>query len=141
VETDLGYETPCYLWTTTDKHTGYGQVTIAGVHSQVHRLAYRFFKGRIPAGYEIDHLCHNACDDCPGGKVCIHRRCLNPAHLEAVPRQTNARRSRHVTKLTADDVRAIRASTDTQVSIGKAYGLGQAQISRIKNFKRWRDIP
>ena len=41
-----------------------------------HRAAYEAFKGLIPAGLEIDHLCRNRC-------------CVNPEHLEAVTTQIN----------------------------------------------------
>jgi hypothetical protein len=36
----------------------------------------------------IDHTCHNG-TDCVGGFACLHRRCCNPAHLEAVTHREN----------------------------------------------------
>src|SRR5215831_5464417 len=51
-----------------------------GMVTQVHRLSYLLFRGPIPDGYHIDHLC----------KV---RGCWRPDHLEAVTPGENARRA------------------------------------------------
>jgi hypothetical protein len=45
-----------------------------------HRVAYESAKGRIPPGLTVDHLCFN-------------KRCINPAHLEAVTRAENTHRA------------------------------------------------
>lgn len=42
----------------------------------VHRIVYEVYKGKIPKGLTIDHLCRN-------------RRCINPYHLEAVTQKVN----------------------------------------------------
>lgn len=44
-----------------------------------HVVAYRWFVGDIPDGYQIDHLCRNT-------------KCVNPSHIEAVTSQENHRR-------------------------------------------------
>ena len=48
--------------------------------SKAHRISYEFYKGTIPNGLTIDHLCKN-------------KGCVNPEHLEAVTKEENA--SRH----------------------------------------------
>lgn len=75
---------------------GYGRIRIMGFTSKVlaHRAAYLLSVGPIPAGLEVDHLCHNADRTCPGGFDCLHRSCVAPGCLEAVPRGVNIRRRR-----------------------------------------------
>jgi DNA invertase Pin-like site-specific DNA recombinase len=45
-----------------------------------------------------------------------------------------------VAKLTAEDVRAIRASDMKQRDIAKAYGVSECTISHIVNRKTWRNV-
>jgi hypothetical protein len=71
----------CWLWTTDISTEGYGRMKDAkrGKRVLAHRLAYELFKGPIPEGLDLDHLCRN-------------RHCFNPEHLEPVTRQENFRR-------------------------------------------------
>lgn len=68
----------CWLWTAaTNPGTGYGQFAIRhGVQVQVHRYSYALANGPIPEGFDVHHTCHV-------------RRCLNPAHLQALSRSQN----------------------------------------------------
>jgi len=66
----------CWNWIAGQVgRSGYG----AFRKSRAHRVAYEMFRGPIPTGLEIDHLCRN-------------RKCVNPWHLEAVTRLINVRR-------------------------------------------------
>ena len=72
----------CWTWTGTMDSSGYGRFyPIKGSPHRVraHRVAYELFRGQIPAGLEVDHLCRN-------------RQCVNPDHLEPVTRMENQRR-------------------------------------------------
>ena len=80
---------PCQLWAGRLNPDGYGRQGRQGI---AHRIAYEQAHGPIPAGMQVDHLCHNADPDCPANASCLHRRCVNPDHLEAVDASTNARR-------------------------------------------------
>lgn len=83
----------CWIWigylSKSPRSSGYGLLG----KRYAHRLSFQVFVGAIPDGYEIDHLCHSYNLDCPGG-ACLHRRCVNPSHLEPVTRQVNLLRGR-----------------------------------------------
>lgn len=81
----------CWLWQSELQGGGYGRfVQWRGGRKNLyaHRVSYLLTHGEIPAGMDIDHNCHNL-SDCPGGKTCPHRRCVNPSHLRAVSRKVN----------------------------------------------------
>lgn len=74
-------ETGCWLWCGCIDRCGYGKVYYRErAETLAHRASYLVFKGGIPAGCEIDHLCGN-------------RSCINPAHLQAVPHSVNVSRA------------------------------------------------
>jgi len=70
----------CWVWKGFTTPNGYSHSKLNGVRKLAHRFSYEIFKGEIPEGYQIDHLC----------KV---RHCINPDHLEAVTPQENIARS------------------------------------------------
>ncbi len=75
--------TGCWLWLGTLSKAGYGRIMIRRQQKRAHRVAYEYFKGPIPPGLDLDHLCFT--------KVCI-----NPDHLEPVTRSVNMKRALHV---------------------------------------------
>lgn len=84
----------CWIWPGALFGTGYGhvawQVNNEQFHRGVHRVVYMALVGPIPAGFDLDHICHDPGVCRPAAaKDCPHRRCCNPAHLEPVDRQTN----------------------------------------------------
>lgn len=74
--------TGCWLWIGGMTRSG-GYGIVARSHrkdlSVAHRASYEFYRGAIPAGLELDHLCRV-------------RSCVNPYHVEPVTRKENARR-------------------------------------------------
>lgn len=66
--------TGCWLWNASLTSWGYG--AFRGFNA--HAIAYRWFVGPT-TGLEVDHLC-------------CHKRCVNPAHLEAVTKRENFER-------------------------------------------------
>lgn len=79
--------TGCWEWQgATDN--GYGRTRWQGKKSYAHRVVYEHFRGIVPAGLHIDHLCRN-------------RRCANPWHLEPVSRKENILRGDGPTALNA----------------------------------------
>jgi hypothetical protein len=81
----------CWLWTASVMGGGYGNFSIDGRPVYAHRWIYEQTIGPIPSGLTLDHTCHNADQDCPGG-ACAHHRCVNTAHLEPVSQAVNSQR-------------------------------------------------
>ena len=90
----------CWPWIGCVTNRGYGLISIGGHPVAPHRLAFEIFCELIPAGLQIDHMCHNG-SGCPGGSACLHRRCCNPEHLEAVPGPVNTARGQSPSALNA----------------------------------------
>lgn len=61
----------CWVWQAAINRDGYGSFRMGGKLYKAHRASYIIYKGNIPEGLHIDHLCRN-------------RLCVNPEHLEAV---------------------------------------------------------
>jgi len=77
-------EAGCWIWLGSYSGSGYGafSLTIGPYKSltEAHRASYWMFKGPIPKGMHIDHLC----------KV---KQCVNPYHLDCVTPRENIMRS------------------------------------------------
>lgn len=74
----------CWPWLGSVKETGYGNFALHAANRttivRAHRFAYELWRGPIPAGLDLDHLCRS-------------RACVNPSHLEPVTRRENLHRS------------------------------------------------
>lgn len=72
----INYETGCWEWTGALDIGGYGQISVDNRCKLAHRISWNVFKGAIPNGLQIDHLCRN-------------RKCVNPDHLRVTTRKDN----------------------------------------------------
>lgn len=75
----------CWEWTGAKIPSGYGRFGYTNengtlINTYSHRISYMLFKGEIPKGKVIDHLCKN-------------KSCVNPDHLEVVTQRVNVLRS------------------------------------------------
>jgi hypothetical protein len=70
----------CWEWIANKAPSGYGQFR-KNTHKNMraHRFSYEFFRGPIPDGLVIDHLC-------------LKKDCVNPCHLEVVTVKENTLR-------------------------------------------------
>lgn len=80
---------PCWIWNAN--HRSYRCIKWQEHTEKVHRLLYAWLVHSLPRGYkygEIDHLCRN-------------KSCVNPVHLEFVPRRINILRGNGPTAINA----------------------------------------
>ncbi len=86
----------CWEWRGTLTTRKYGRIKHPGGRAALaHRVSYELVYGPIPDGLVLDHRCHTEDTTCPGGDDCMHRRCVNPHHLDVVTQGENTRRSPH----------------------------------------------
>ena len=103
--------------------TGYGRFW----NKLAHRYFYEKYKGKIPKGLVIDHLCKN-------------RKCVNPNHLEPVSQALNVRRG-NLPKLNLQKVAIIKSlyrQGFSQQTLANRFSVNQSQISRAVTGSRWR---
>lgn len=83
--------------------------------------------------------------DMEAAHTCGNRACVNMKHLYWASKSKNEldkieHGTSYVTKLTREQVIAIREDTRSQRAIAADYGLTQANVSRIKLRKTWKHI-
>lgn len=84
--------TGCWLWTACVVHSGYGNFD----REEAHRVAWRLYRGPIPEGMYIDHMCRV-------------RSCVNPDHLRVVtPKQNSLENSESFAAKYAKQTECVR---------------------------------
>lgn len=121
-------ENGCWRWQLYVRSHGYGQIGVPGVGVRyVHRVAYEAWKGPIPDGLQIDHLCRV-------------RDCCNPDHLEAVTCRENLVRGVGFTAKHAATTHCPAGhpydAVNTYVRAGR--GGRDCRRCRIAAHQRWR---
>lgn len=128
----------CLIWPFAVNETGRGQVRIKGRTASAPRAMCIEAHGEPPTAD------HHAAHSCGNG----HRGCVNPKHLRwATPAENEGDKRAHGTlrrgdkintsRLSEDDVRSIRESTESGVALAKRYGVTAAAISSIRTGKNW----
>lgn len=122
----------CWRWTGTLNSKGYGRYCFAGKSFGAHRLAFALGKNTALPG--LVFVCHR----------CDTPSCINPDHLflglasdnnKDMKAKGRARAPRNMDnpacKLTEQDIRDIRASSERQVDLCRKYGVSDGHMSRI----------
>lgn len=115
---EISVDSECWLWTGRTNADGYAHTSQADGQQLVHRIVYQLLVGPIPDNLVTDHLCHSlaiSSGECSGGVTCLHRRCINPLHLEIVDRYTNNQRSMAAT------VNSARQQAKTHCKFGHPF--------------------
>lgn len=145
---------PCWLWQAAMfTQSGYGAFVFCGERVGAHRVAWFLRHGTWPTLH-----CLHRCDV---------RNCVNPNHLyegthqenmadmarrgrcrkpgNAEPREDLRSKFRGQSKLSPDDVRAIRAAyipgETTLVGLGRRFGVSYRTIALTVERKIWKDVP
>src|SRR5574343_1910576 len=113
--------TGCWIWLRSLGSHGYGNATMPPTRVTVaHRVSFIAFHGPIPDGLLVQHSCDN-------------HWCVAPHHLSLGTDKTNAedkqRKGRAARRLTARDVREIRARVGPQASIASEFGVDPAMVA------------
>ena len=125
----------CWIWMAYKRRDGYGEFHLEGSTQLSHRVSYEMFKGRIPDGLDIDHMCHN-------------RSCVNPDHLQAVDRSLNNQNRRSAQSNSKSGVRGVSLCKTTgrwrvvmtenkkSVHVGRFDSIDRAELAAIEYRQR-----
>lgn len=134
----------CWQWTGKTERNGYGRFQTGGrgsPHVGAHRFAFHLATGESPQ--VVMHRCDNRC-------------CVNPRHLEAGTHKENTAdmyakgrakpgralgKNNFNTKLTPDDVRAIRQRQGQSAgSVGRDFGVDHKAVLAIWRGITWKHV-
>lgn len=137
--------TGCWLWTAALDAYGYAVLGLIIDKKKrpkhASRISYQLFRGDVPLGTVVRHICDEPL-------------CVNPDHLilgtqednmaDKVRRNRQNRGDNHGRrKLTLDQVmqiKSLRLSGLTLNAISEQFDVGEVQVWRICNGKRWKHL-
>lgn len=138
----------CWIWVgPVDYREGfkpYGRMWKDGTTVVAHRVSWQVYRGPIPRGMLVLHHCDNA-------------SCVNPDHLflgtyrdntqdmmqknrDAGIRESRRGEKNNFAKLTADQVKAIRADPGSDQDVAHRYGVTRMAITKIRSRENWKHI-
>lgn len=134
----------CLIWPFATGADGYGRAhrPKRGSLTTASHLMCELAHGPRPSRiHEAAHSCGNG-----------NKGCVNPRHVYwATPTENQRDRIEHGTsnrgtqqgasRLTDDDVRAIRAATCSQADLAMRYGVDQSHINKIIHRRAWAWLP
>lgn len=130
----------CIEWRGYRNRDGYGVLHKTERRWLAHRLAWTEQVGDIPAGMYVCHTCDNpACVNVDHLFIGTHKDNMADKIAKGRARPPQGE-GHHRAKLSDDDVRAIRASSEPAKNISQQYGISLPAVYNIRNRKRWTHI-
>lgn len=128
----------CWLWTSRTNRQGYGRI---GSTATAHRRSYEYYKGKIPKGMCVCHIC-----DVP--------LCVNPSHLflgthkdnsqDAVSKGRQAKGSKIRTSILTEElvlqIRKMRLSGKEYKEIADYFNVCWGTVCGICNNREWTHV-
>lgn len=131
----------CWVWTSTLDTGGYGQLSVNGTLTLVHRISWEMHYGPIPEGVLVLHKCDNP-------------PCVRPDHLflgddyaniqdrNSKGRQTRGENHPHA-KLTDADVirmRKLQLKGYSMVKLSTIFKMSYGQVYMICKGRLWKHL-
>lgn len=137
----------CWIWQRATDGLGYPIMKVDGAMRLVRRVVVqasgRVLQPRQPVGVR--------CDD----RLCVHPEHVYPSSVRAIAKKAakqgafskptrgakiaKAKRASSKAKLTLEQAREIRASSDSGPVLALRYGVNKSLINRIRSGDAWRD--
>jgi hypothetical protein len=136
--TRVGLE--CWEWVGAKTRWGYGSFRLGGRSVLAHRAAWMIFRSEDPGPLCVCHTCDNpACVNHIHMFLGTNADNVADRHAKGRSRGGSSRGANHPgSKLTDEQVQAIRAASGSQRAIGARFGVHQAHVSQIRQGKRWK---
>ncbi len=133
--------TGCREWDLSKNQHGYGKAANGnGGWILAHRAAWLASGRELDAGLVLCHRCDNpACINVD--HLFVGTQADNVADCNRKARARGAKGERNGrAKLTAEDVRAIRASSESAAAAALRYSVSRAMICRIRRLAAWQHV-
>jgi len=126
----------------------YGQIKVNGKKVGAHRVAYALDSRLSPEGFKVCHTCDNppCCNpkhlfrgtSKDNAQDAVKKGRWNPGHKGGSRGKGELSNRRKLTQKEVDQIRRAAArGILTQAAIGRKFGVGQDEVSRIVHHKRW----
>ena len=121
-------ENGCWIWQRQIGRHGYALVSDKVTSYRMHRQSYMFYKGEIPKGLVLDHLCRN-------------KPCINPEHLEPVTNRENVLRGVGISAVNAKKTHCSRGHelSGDNLYIAPKDGSRKCRACKALNWPKYRE--